>query len=723
MGKRRGVVQSMCWFRAMALVGVLTLLWVPVSLGQTTSITSSGLNTQISHVAGQPNYDITGGTRPGNGTNLFHSFGDFSVGTNHIANFLNDSGLPTSNILGRVTGGNPSNIFGTIQTTGFGNANLFFMNPAGIVFGPNASLNVGGSVTFTTADYIKLADGVRFKALANTTSDTLLSAVPVAAFGFLGSTPGAITVLGSQLSVAEGKGISLVGGNTQITGGTTITAPGGQINLASLVGRGEARIASDGIAIAGKISRGHIAITGGSQPDDVARIDTSGDGGGAVVIRGGKLSLTRAEVLTGAKADNQRGGDIVIEAGKSVTLDKGSLTTEVIHHAQNAQSGNMSLHAGESIQILNGSRLSADTANYVQNPDDIVRQDAGNIVIQAGKSVVSRNSTISAKAQAETGNGGTILIEAGQRVVSEASTLSVAGVSPAGGDSGQILVRAGDSVWLRNGTILDGTNSGPGGDAAHIVLDAGRHVIVDASSVITPVEEGGAGRIEMHAGKDVRLVNGTVVNASASARVLGSQIVIDAGRNILVDRSQLRVPVGDGGAAHKIEMHAGNGVWLTRETVLDATGGASGGGQIVIAGDSVVVDGSRLTVDVRSGIFGGPGKVTVMADGSVRFVNGTLVTASAPGLNSGGQVSVTAGDSVLLRNSTIQTSANFGDGGSIGITSEMVRLKNGRLISTADEGTGGMITIKTNDFRSDAASVVDVRGSVADGTVTIAPLP
>ena len=110
-----------------------------------------------------------------------------------------------------MTGGNPSNILGTIQTTGFGNANLFLMNPSGIVFGPTASLNVGGSVTFTTADYIKLADGVRFRTLANASADALLSTAPVAAFGFLGLNPGAITVQDSQLLVAPGNGISLVG--------------------------------------------------------------------------------------------------------------------------------------------------------------------------------------------------------------------------------------------------------------------------------------------------------------------------------------------------------------------------------------------------------------------------------------------------------------------------------------------------------------------------------
>lgn len=152
-----------------------------------TDITSSGLNTQIAPPTTLPNgqisSDITGGTRPGNGPNLFHSFGQFSVGEGHIANFLNNSGLPTANILGRVTGGTPSDIFGTLQTTGFGNANLFLLNPAGVIFGPTASLNVGGSVSVSTANYIKLTDGVRFNAIPGI-QDAMLSVAPVAAFGF-----------------------------------------------------------------------------------------------------------------------------------------------------------------------------------------------------------------------------------------------------------------------------------------------------------------------------------------------------------------------------------------------------------------------------------------------------------------------------------------------------------------------------------------------------------
>src|SRR6187551_2553358 len=187
-------------------------------------ITSSGLNTQVSLPStlpsGKVQYDITGGTRPGGGTNLFHSFGDFNVPNNNIANFLNNSGLATSNILGRVTGGNLSNIFGTIQTTGFGNANLFLMNPAGFLFGPNATINVGGMVSFTSADYLRLADGVRFNTVPDAATDALLSTAPVAAYGFLGSNPGVITVQGSQFTVTEGTGIALIGGNISIESAT-----------------------------------------------------------------------------------------------------------------------------------------------------------------------------------------------------------------------------------------------------------------------------------------------------------------------------------------------------------------------------------------------------------------------------------------------------------------------------------------------------------------------
>ena len=133
----------------------LLLLWtVGGSLGgvtdvqATSPITSSGLNTQVNLAPIQPpgkvQYDITGGTRPGGGLNLYHSFGNFNVPMNSIANFLNDFGLATSNILARGTRGIPASVFGTIQTNGageVGHATRLLMNPAGVIFSSRIGLS------------------------------------------------------------------------------------------------------------------------------------------------------------------------------------------------------------------------------------------------------------------------------------------------------------------------------------------------------------------------------------------------------------------------------------------------------------------------------------------------------------------------------------------------------------------------------------------------------
>ena len=204
------------------------------SVGQaevTTSITPDGtLGTVVQPPVGNV-YNIEGGTRPGNGPNLFHSLATFCVGSADTANFNNDTGMPTSNILARITGGMRSDIAGTIQTDpSFGNANLFLTNPAGWVFSGTSSMNVGGAVNISTADYIRMDDVTNSANFyANPASDGLANSVlamaPVVDFGFLqpaalgfagetapviadGSTA-AVTI--QALSVANSSPISLVG--------------------------------------------------------------------------------------------------------------------------------------------------------------------------------------------------------------------------------------------------------------------------------------------------------------------------------------------------------------------------------------------------------------------------------------------------------------------------------------------------------------------------------
>lgn len=301
------------------IIGTLFLLNIlPNTVGRayaqtTPPITSSGLSTTVTQNG--TTYTITGGTRPGGGLNLFHSFGEFGVPTNNIANFLNETALPTSNILARVTGGNISNIFGTIQTTGFGNANLFLMNPAGFLFGPNATVNVGGMVAFTSADYLRLSELNGSNAGIFHTDPgqaSVLTSAPIAAFGFLGSNPGAITVQGSQFAVSEGQGISLVGGNIDIASGTLadgtiqparLAAPGGQINLASVASPGE--VSMSNFMPASGMTMGSVTLSQGTT------LDVSADAAGSIKIRGGQIVI--ADATLSADTGNVNGAPVAID--------------------------------------------------------------------------------------------------------------------------------------------------------------------------------------------------------------------------------------------------------------------------------------------------------------------------------------------------------------------------------------------------------------------------
>jgi filamentous hemagglutinin family protein len=181
------------------------------------TIGTGGLGTSVSSVGNTTN--ITGGTRPGNGPNLFHSFNQFSVGSGDVAAFINPGGV--SNVIGRVIGGSPSNINGTIQAL---NANLFFLNPSGIVFGPSAHLNVSGSAYFSTAQQLRLSDSVFTANPALLALDASLSVGNPVAFGFLGNGPyGSIILSSSSTLLQTGAVVGLMGGPIQING-SKITA-------------------------------------------------------------------------------------------------------------------------------------------------------------------------------------------------------------------------------------------------------------------------------------------------------------------------------------------------------------------------------------------------------------------------------------------------------------------------------------------------------------------
>lgn len=187
-----------------------TLVAIPVIANPITPA-SDGTGTDVTPNGNR--FDIQGGSLSGsdNNLNLFHSFQQFNLDAGQIANFLSNPSI--RNILGRVVGGNPSIINGLIQVTG-GNSNLFLMNPAGIVFGKDASLNVPASFTATTATGIGFGSNW-FHALGDNNYETLIGTPSQFAFDI--AQPAKITNEGS-LAVPQGQTLSLIGGSVTNTG-------------------------------------------------------------------------------------------------------------------------------------------------------------------------------------------------------------------------------------------------------------------------------------------------------------------------------------------------------------------------------------------------------------------------------------------------------------------------------------------------------------------------
>lgn len=175
------------------------LFWLSLAHSSQAQITLDGSLGPRGPLSG-PNYAIPHDVGQSRGRNLFQSFGQFNIQRGESATFTG----PTSirNILSRVTGGQSSTIDGTLRSTIPG-AHLYLLNPSGVLFGPNATLDVQGSFHISTADYLRLADGTRF--VARLSDTTTLSVAPPAAFGFLGPTAAPITVQGSALSVPREK--------------------------------------------------------------------------------------------------------------------------------------------------------------------------------------------------------------------------------------------------------------------------------------------------------------------------------------------------------------------------------------------------------------------------------------------------------------------------------------------------------------------------------------
>ncbi len=248
-------------YKITALTIILgTLAAAPVK-SQPITPANDGTNTTVTPQGNQ--FNIEGGTR--SGANQFHSFDQFNVNSGQTANFVTTP--DTSNILGRVTGGNASYINGLIQVTGVGgvkvNSNLFLMNPAGIMFGPNASLNIPASFSVTTATGIGFDNNnYWFKAMGTNDYANLIG--EPSGYRFNVSNPGAI-VNEANLTLNPGENLTFVGGTVINTG--QLSTPGGNITIAAVEGGSTLKISQPGHVLSLEVpSTETVSITPQSLP-------------------------------------------------------------------------------------------------------------------------------------------------------------------------------------------------------------------------------------------------------------------------------------------------------------------------------------------------------------------------------------------------------------------------------------------------------------------------
>jgi len=635
---------------------------------------------------------IKNGARPANSANLFHSFQEFNIGQNRGAYFI----VPDANvlnILARVTGTNPSQILGTLGTLQqladgtflTTNANLFLMNPNGIIFGQGARLNVGGSFVATTANAIQFGDRGVFSSDVNNTPSPLLTTDP-SAFLFNRINPTArIESRGASgadvLEVPNGRSLLLLGGDVSIDR-FFVGASGGRIEVGGLAAPGEVALDMNGNTLQLQF------------PTDTARADVSlnnqagfivnGVGGGDIAIYARNVSLAgrsnlNAGILVGQGNPTTQAGDITIDATDTVSLNGNSLINNFILNNATGKSGNVRIKA-TNLELSDVSSIGTGT------PRDATGT-AGNIELTVRSLSVASGSNLFS-ASLSNSDAGNIQIRATGTVRFDDST---AGSFTTGrGRGGKIDITA-RSLLVTNSAFLDAVTSGSG-DSGEIIIVAGSVQVTNGSRLGTFTRaEGNAGNLRIQA--DTVQFDGTAKTLSFAEN--GDAIFSPS----VASSSVLRGARGNGGTIEITtrSLSVTNGANLSAGTL--GTGNA--GNIRIVAQEDVTFAGGR-----QNGTF---------ADGEFRtIVSGANVSTSTGG--QGGNIDITTG-SLFVRDGaelSAYTISGTGDSGSIRITardtvqfdgtiasqfnSRPQSFQSGANISVFGSGNGGNIEISTGSL-------------------------
>jgi filamentous hemagglutinin family protein len=611
------------------------------------------------------------------GTNLFHSFGEFNVEEGRAAYFNNPAGI--ENILSRITGANPSNIFGTLGVVG-GNANLFLINPNGIIFGANARLDVGGSFVGTTANAIGFGNQGFFSA-TNPSNPSLLTVNPSAllfnqiraasiknnSVADSGLNPSSeFTATG--LRVPDGKSLLFVGSDLNLNGGG-LYAFGGRVELGGLAGTGTVGLNGDGnnlsLSFPDNVEKSDVSLSNG------ARANVRAGNGGSIAINAQNLEMTErsslyAGIESGLGSDNSKAGNISVNATGAINLNnRSSIANQVLAEA-NGQGGDVSISAS-TLKVEGGAQIGATTLGGGKAGNLKVIADT---VQLAGRANDRVGSVLSAQADLNsTGDAGNLTINTRQLLVRDGAQISTGTFGT--GKAGDLTVNATDSVQLI-GSFAGDRIPIPSG----LFTEAVQNLSKDAGNLTINTRQ-------------LLVRDGAVVSSATFGTGKAADLTVNATDSVQLIGTSIYGPFSSS---------------LTAQADLNSTGDA---GDLTINTRQLLVrdgaEGSSTTFGAGKG-----GDLTVNATDFVQLIGestdgqfGSSLTATTRQVATGNAGSLTINtDELLIQDGAEATVSSFGEGvaGNFGITARSVRLDKGKVIAQARSGNGGSLKLDIADL-------------------------
>ena len=699
--------------------------------------------------------DITGGTRAG--VNLFHSFAEFSILPGGEALFNN--ALDIENIIARVTGGKISQIDGIISASG--STNLFLLNPSGIVFGPGARLNVGGSFLGSSADSLAFSDGSLYSAREPNAPPLLTVNVPMGLQ--YGANPGAIRVEGTGnpgifpsndigLAVPPGNTLALVGGNVTLRGGV-VSAANGRIEIGSIA---NGSVGLTPIEVGWRLDygvRGEANATGEASetlaasasplPElrEIQLLDRSSlwnpnfnsNPEGGIQVTGARVIVERSQIaaITGGSFD---GADIAIDAAESIEIsgatEDGS-SSWIVNQVLEGTSGNGGaiIVGAPQLTIQDGGRIqtlgfgSGATGNVTANADEISISGFAPPGGEFDPLQQNSNSRISSE-NFGAGAGGNVEISARAISLRDGGQIGTLVGPTATGNGGNVTANAADSItaiginpfnpiqFSKIGS--DSLGAGAGGD---IAVSTSALMLSDGGSIqSTNQGTGVGGDITVNASESLVAIGVNPLNPSSASNVLTITRGPAPGGNVRVSTGRLQLR--DGGTVGSFSV-----VELGLGELVPGAGTGKSGDVTVFARESVeAIGASALAPDNISGLAsstfgsGDAGNVSVSTKRLILRDGATVASSVVPSFSSFGEPLPGAGT---------------GNGGNLTVNaSESIEviganqfnfLPSSLITATAGTGNAGNATVNTQRLLvRDGGSVNSVTAAAGNaGQMTI----